>query len=188
MKKVLVTYAVKEEFVPITLKGCTIEYIHTGIGKARSAMHLTKALCEYSPDLVLNMGTAGTHTHSIGNIFVCRRFIDRDYETVRLPGVEFEIDFTTECKEPEIFNDWTEVKGQVSTCNTGDSFVTEIASLDGDVIDMEAFAQALVCREFDIPFIAVKYVTDIIGQNSIKHWEDKLCDARDAFEEWFKDK
>ena len=58
---------------------------------------------------------------------------------------------------------------------------------------MEAYAQALVCRAKNTPFIAVKYVTDIIGQNSVKHWEDKLADARKGlgeflgsiWEEWF---
>ena len=43
---------------------------------------------------------------------------------------------------------------------------------------MEAYTQAFVCRAKNVPFIAVKYVTDIIGQNSVKHWEDKIVDAR----------
>ncbi len=49
---------------------------------------------------------------------------------------------------------------------------------------MEAYAQALVCRAKNTPFIAVKYVTDIIGQNSVKHWEDKLADARKGLGEF----
>jgi adenosylhomocysteine nucleosidase len=188
MKKVLVTYAVEDEFVPITLDGCGMTYLYTGIGKTRSAMKLTKALCENSFDLVLNMGTAGTHIHSVGDVFVCRRFIDRDYESVKLPGVGFEIDFTPIHQEKELLQDWVSVNNEVGTCNTGDSFVTEISSINGDVVDMEAFAQAVVCQEFDVPFIAVKYVTDIIGQNSVKHWEDKLEDARKGLQKWFKDK
>lgn len=32
----------------------------------------------------------------------------------------------------------------------------------------------------------VKYVTDIIGQNSVKHWEDKLADARKGLGEFFE--
>lgn len=63
-------------------------------------------------------------------------------------------------------------------CNTGDTFLTELSDVKGDVVDMEAYAQAWVCRTKNTPFIAVKYVTDIIGQNSVKHWEDKLADAR----------
>ncbi|KAA3981204.1 nucleosidase, partial [Bacteroides ovatus] len=51
--------------------------------------------------------------------------------------------------------------------------------------DMEAYAQAFVCRSKEIPFISVKYVTDIIGQNSVKHWEDKLADARQGLSHYF---
>ena len=50
---------------------------------------------------------------------------------------------------------------------------------------IEAYAQAFVCRSKEIPFISVKYVTDIIGQNSVKHWEDKLADARQGLSHYF---
>ena len=71
-------------------------------------------------------------------------------------------------------------------CNTGDTFLTELSDVKGDVVDMEAYAQALVCRAKNTPFIAVKYVTDIIGQNSVKHWEDKLADARKGLGEFLE--
>lgn len=185
MKKVLVTYAVKDEFVPVTLQGYEIKYVHTGIGKAKAAMKLTEAICKERPDLVLNMGTAGTLNHSIGDIFICRRFIDRDFHLINFPGVEYEIDFSIQLTKESILEDWMSSDGHSGTCNTGDSFVTEAESVNGDVVDMEAFAQAIVCKEFNVPFIAIKYVTDIIGQNSIKHWEDKLADARKGFTNWF---
>lgn len=188
MKKILVTYAVKDEFAPITLHGYEIKYVLTGIGKAKAAMKLTEAICKEQPVLVVNMGTAGTLKHNIGDIFVCRQFIDRDFHSINLPGVEYEIDFTTILTEQKIFEDWTSTNGCSGICNTGDSFVTEAESVNGDVVDMEAFAQAIVCKEFGIPLIAVKYVTDIIGQNSVKHWEDKLTDARKEFTSWFRDK
>ena len=56
-------------------------------------------------------------------------------------------------------------------------FLTEESTLQGDVVDMEAYAQTFVCRDKEVPFIAVKYVTDIVGKNSVAHWEDKLKDA-----------
>ena len=71
-------------------------------------------------------------------------------------------------------------------CNTGDTFLTELSDVKGDVVDMEAYAQAWVCRTKNTPFIAVKYVTDIIGQNSVKHWEDKLADARKGLGAFFE--
>lgn len=63
--------------------------------------------------------------------------------------------------------------------------MTDASGVEGDVVDMEAFAQAQVCMELNIPFMAIKYVTDLIGQNSVKHWEDKLADARRDLETFF---
>lgn len=187
MKKILVTYAVQEEFVPISIENAEITFVRTGIGKTKSAMKLTEAICKNRPDLVLNMGTAGSIHHNVGDIFVCNNFIDRDFQRVKLPGIVFKIGFEADMKDEFVGNLISEEE-KTGTCNTGDSFVTEVESLDGDVVDMEAFAQAVVCEEFNIPFISVKYITDIIGQNSVKHWEDKLADARKGFEEWFADK
>ena len=53
------------------------------------------------------------------------------------------------------------------------------------MVDMEAYAQAFVCNSKEIPFISVKYVSDVIGQNSVKHWEDKLADARTGLSHFF---
>jgi len=50
---------------------------------------------------------------------------------------------------------------------------------------MEAFAQAIVCKHFGVRFVAVKYVTGIIGRNSVKHWEDKLGEACEGLGNWF---
>ena len=71
------------------------------------------------------------------------------------------------------------------TCNTGDSFITQGNDIEGDVIDMESFAEADVCREMGIPFFAVKYVTDIVGQNSSQEWFAKLADARAGLKHFF---
>ena len=64
--------------------------------------------------------------------------------------------------------------------------MTDAAGVEGDVVDMEAYAEAQVCNELGIPFLSVKYVTDIIGQNSVKHWEDKLADARRGLSAYFE--
>ncbi|MCQ4917131.1 nucleosidase, partial [Bacteroides nordii] len=65
-----------------------------------------------------------------------------------------------------------------ATSNTGDSFLNEFTDIEGDLHHMEAYAQAFVCTSKEIPFISVKFVSDVIGQISVKHWEDKLADAR----------
>ena len=153
--RILVTYAVQGEFTELKFPGLIGEeevqvgYLRTGIGKVKSAFYLAEAISSAQPDLVVNVGTAGTVRHQVGDVLVCRHFIDRDMQ--RLAG------FDMEC---------------------------EIDS--SELLDMEAYAQALVCRAKNTPFIAVKYVTDIIGQNSVKHWEDKLADARKGLGEFLE--
>ena len=181
MLKILVTYAVQGEFVEIKWPDVEPYYIRTGIGKVKSAFHLAEAIRQVQPDLVLNIGSAGTVNHQVGDIFVCRKFIDRDMQKLAGFGMECEIDSSALLETKGFCKHWTED----GICNTGDGFLTELTHVSGDVVDMEAYAQAFVCRSKEIPFISVKYVTDIIGQNSVKHWEDKLVDARQGLSDYF---
>lgn len=186
MKTIFVTYAVKQEFFPLRIEGYDVKHIRTGVGKTLSTFHLTQAICGQRPDLVLNIGTAGTFEHRVGDIFIAKRFIDRDYETTKLPGLEYEIDGMDLLPADGSLKDRVQQYDKLGVCSTGDTFVTELSSFGADMVDMEAYAQAFVCRELKIPFISVKYITDIIGQNSVQHWEDKLADARQGLAEWFK--
>lgn len=186
--KGLIIYALEEEFVPIELPQTHLDYVFSGIGKTRASMTLTKAIIEYEPDFVLNIGTAGSIHQSIGDIIVCQRFIDRDLEPLIYNGVIAEIDFSTKLytKNSPIQQILNNFDNSLKTCNTGDRFITNIENIKGDVVDMEAFAHAVVCESFKIPYLSIKYVTDIIGQNSIKDWENKLNDAKIGFSQWFK--
>ncbi len=188
--KILVTYAVQGEFTELKFPGLIgeeevqIGYLRTGIGKVKSAFYLAEAINQGRPDLVVNIGTAGTIRHRVGDILVCRRFIDRDMQKLNGLGVELEIDSAELLAQKGYCLHW-DGNGE-GVCNTGDSFLTELLDVQGDVVDMEAYAQAMVCRAKEVPFISVKYVTDIIGQNSVKHWEDKLADARKGLGEFLE--
>ena len=185
--RILVTYAVQGEFTELKFPGLIgeeevqIGYLRTGVGKVKSAFYLSEAINHAQPDLVVNVGTAGTICHQVGDIFVCRHFVDRDMQKMAEFGLECEINSSALLEEKGYCTHWTED----GICNTGDGFLTELTHVSGDVVDMEAYAQAFVCRSKEIPFISVKYVTDIIGQNSVKHWEDKLADARQGLSHYF---
>ena len=186
--KILVTYAVQGEFTELKFPGLIGEeevqvgYLRTGIGKVKSAFYLTEATNRAQPDLVVNVGTAGTVRHQVGDIFVCRHFVDRDMQRLKGFDMECEIDSAELLAQKGYCLHWQ----REGVCNTGDTFLTELSDVKGDVVDMEAYAQAWVCRTKNTPFIAVKYVTDIIGQNSVKHWEDKLADARKGLGAFFE--
>ena len=186
--RILVTYAVQGEFTELKFPGLIgeeevqIGYLRTGVGKVKSAFYLSEAISHAQPDLVVNVGTAGTIRHRVGDIFVCRHFVDRDMQKLKGFDMECEIDSAALLAQKGYCLHWQ----REGVCNTGDTFLTELSDVKGDVVDMEAYAQAWVCRTKNTPFIAVKYVTDIIGQNSVKHWEDKLADARKGLGAFFE--
>lgn len=186
--KILFVYAIPEEKIEINIPNAEVIYVETGIGKVNAAMHTMRAICEYHPDVVINLGSAGTLNHKVGDIIVCNRFVDRDLRKVVLDGVISEIEFDRDAINRIFLSEHLMDHAKlVGTCNTGDSFITEGTDIEGDVIDMESYAVADVCREMGIPFVAVKYVTDIVGQNSSQEWYAKLKDAREGLTKFFND-
>ena len=186
--KILFVYAIPEEKIEINIPNVEVIYVETGMGKVNAAMKTMRAICEYHPDMVINYGSAGTLNHNIGDIIVCNRFIDRDLQKVTVNGVVSEIVFGTDEARHVLTEQRLNERAKVlwGTCNTGDSFITSGADIEGDVIDMESYAMADVCREMGIPFVSVKYVTDVVGKNSVESWQEKLADARHGLTEFFK--
>lgn len=174
--KILITYALEAERGDWQIPGHELFFCKTGVGKVSAALHTCESILRLQPDLVLSVGSAGTLHLQQGAIVACNHFVDRDLEKVAYLGVPFELDFSSEL---DFFDFGTEVSGCVST---GDTFQTDqeesATGMHADVFDMEAFGAAQACKQLNTPFLAIKYVTDVIGQNSLKHWEDKLEDAK----------
>ena len=59
MKKDLLTYAIMDECIPITLKDSEIIYILASIRKAKATMKVTETIYKEKNNLVLNMRTTG---------------------------------------------------------------------------------------------------------------------------------
>lgn len=180
--KVLITQALPAEYVEPDLPRSVVRHVYTGVGKVNAAIRLCDALNDFRPDVVLNVGTAGSIGHSVGDIILCTHFIDRDL----FPLADFGVKWQQNTADSIIHLPWKWNLPVSGTCNSGDSFVTTPQGVTGDVVDMEAYPQAQICAERKIPFLSVKYVTDVVGQNSVKHWEDKLADARRDLAEYFR--
>jgi adenosylhomocysteine nucleosidase len=182
--KILITYALEAERGSWHIPGHELFFCRTGVGKVSAALHTYEHAHELKPDLVLAVGTAGTLHHQVGDIVVADKFVDRDLEKIAHLGVSFQLNFTDEMG---VFAFRQVIDATVST---GDTFQENAddssAGAWADVFDMEAFGGAQACKMLGIPFIAVKYITDVIGQNSIKHWEEKLEDARKGLEGFLK--
>jgi adenosylhomocysteine nucleosidase len=171
--KILVTYAIPQERVEIRFPDCTVIYCETGIGKVNAILSVVDAVEAHHPDLIVNIGTAGSVDREVDSIVICDTFVDRDMKKCKEFGVTYHLDFKEELKQIAFIQDWN----TSNTCNTGDSFVTRVID-EADAFDMENFAVAALCKRRGIPFVSVKYITDKIGENSVKHWADKLEDAK----------
>lgn len=177
---ILITYAIPQERVAVSLPECTITYCETGIGKVNAALAVVDAIETAKPDLILNIGTAGSVDREVDSIVICDTFVDRDMKKCKDFGVTYHLDFKEELKTVFLVKNWD----TNNICNTGDSFVTRIID-EADAFDMENFAVAALCKRRGIPFVSVKYITDKIGENSVKHWEDKLEDANAGLQRFF---
>lgn len=186
MKKILMAFALPEEAISVNVPGWELIPVVTGIGKACAAIAVTKAVLKYRPDVVACIGSAGTQHHVVGDIIVSTHFVDRDFAVTQLPGIVYDYRSDNEYAQafPSIIGGDVVWQGDFIV-NTGDDFVTSELSVGADVVDMECFAEFLACKSEHTPFFAVKYVTDVIGKNSVKEWTDKLEDSRVALSDYF---
>lgn len=193
MKKVILAFALQDEVVPASFPGWEIVTVVTGISKPYAAARLARAIAEHNPDLVINVGTSGAGPLAqprlhVGDILVCDHFVDRDLARQQFDSVSAEVSAASEFTQGFASHIATcgGVVNETFTANTGDDFVTEHTAYVGQVVDMEAFADAVVCQTFGVPFFAVKYVTDIIGENSMQIWEERLAAARVALTDYLR--
>jgi adenosylhomocysteine nucleosidase len=125
------------------------------------------------------MGTAGSRGIRAHSLVACNRFSQRDMDVSGLgfPRGVTPFDRVPPILEfPPLFADRPQ-----HLCSTADSFATHLHEVDGDVVDMEAFALAHVCIAEQIPFACMKYVTDGADADSPAHWEAALEQAARGF-------
>ena len=148
----IIMVAIKEEVPTLQDKS---NLILTGVGKVNAAQTATKAILEYKningklPDVVVE----------------CSGFIERDMDCTPLDFPKY--------KTP--FEDGEDIIGEKGiVCGTGDSFVIDKDELikDMQIVDMEAYAIAKVCKNFNVPFRSFKYISDEANENAGKDWKE----------------
>ena len=168
------------------------DVIYTGVGKVNATMTLVDRLTDYNyvkPDLVINYGTAGSRKIKKKTLVDCTKFVQRDMDVTGLGFLRGETPF--EQDPPVIIQpqniDFNPI-GRNATCGTGDCFVEDKSQYYGEVVDMEAYALAKVCYNYDIPFISFKYITDGADEQAHEDWEANLADGIVEFKKKVLDK
>ncbi len=158
--------------------------LYTGVGKVNAAYAMTRRLTEYLHAAVplpqvINFGTAGSRQHLTGTALECHAFVQRDMDVTGL-GVPLGVtpfeETPAKLEFPPIFAGLPR-----GVCGSGDSFLMSAAALECDVVDMEGYALAKVCRLERAAFTSVKFVTDGADHASGEDWQRNLKLAADRF-------
>jgi len=172
----LLAVALEEEAAYLWETGLPI--LVMGVGKISTARSLTFALSRSTPSCVWNLGTAGALKPGLAGTHVIGRVIQHDFDSealLHLIGRVFAapIDFST--------------SGPVLA--TGDAFVSggpERRRLErlADLVDMEGYAVAEVCRELGVKCKLVKDVSDGACNSAAKSWRESVDECASRLASW----
>jgi adenosylhomocysteine nucleosidase len=153
--------AIKEETIGLDY------FHHIGVGKVNATYNTLRLINIHKPKLIINYGTAGAVNTQLKGIVECTKFYQRDMD---VRGLDFELGETPFDQVKEII---TSKNGY--SCGTGDNFVNKKIDMEVDVVDMEAYAIAKVCKLENIEFKCFKYISDNTDENANNDWNKNLA-------------
>ena len=156
MNKLFVA-ALKEETVGLNY------FYYIGVGKVNATYNLTKLIHEHNPSEVINYGTAGTIKKKLSGLVEVTKFYQRDMDVRGLLDIKLGETPFDDINEILNFNEGY-------SCGTGDSFVNKQIEMDVDLVDMEAYALAKVCKLEGIKFRCFKYISDNADDSASIDW------------------
>ena len=156
MNKLFVA-ALKEETVGLDY------FYHTGVGKINATYNLTKLIHKHKPTEVINYGTAGAIKKGLSGIVECTKFYQRDMDVRGL--LDLKLGETPFDNLNGIIN-----SEDGYSCGSGDNFVNKQIEMEIDLVDMEAYALAKVCKLEGIDFKCFKFISDNADTNASLDW------------------
>jgi adenosylhomocysteine nucleosidase len=148
---------------------------YCGIGKVNAAYLTTELIVKHKPKYVLNLGTAGSKkfkTHELVQVS-CVVQRDMDLSPLGFPAGETPMDALG--GKLDLSANISGLKKGI--CGTGDSFEVGESRVACDLVDMEAYAIAKVCRKLKVECISIKYITDGSDDTAHKDWSENLKPA-----------
>ncbi len=153
--------------------------LFTGIGKVSAAYALTKYLAHTRPSIIINLGSAGSNRFKKGQVICCSKFIQRDMD---VRGMGYQLYETPLSHIPVILEygmNLSELPQGI--CGSGDTFEMNHLGDDYNLVDMEAYALALISMKENIPFLCLKYVSDGADGLAADDWPLHVHKAAEAF-------
>ncbi len=176
-----------------------VVFTTAGIGKVNASIITTLMIEHFQPDLIINSGIAGGYLQSLKPLdtVVATKVLysDVDMTSPVIGGLPFgQMEGSPKCFLPNT----SLCKGDAlhfGTILSGDQFVDNYEKTkqlvnryfsDYDVIavDMESSAISHVCTKFQIPFLIIRSISDVIGKSNEMDYDkfsylasNKSCDA-----------
>lgn len=150
-----------------------IEVHYSGIGKVNAAFKAFEVIQKTGCTTLLNLGTAGSSHFDAHALVEVIQFVQRDMDVSAL-GFAVGVTPLDHDHPAEIQLDAYFENLEKGICGTGDSFETAQPKVACNLVDMEGYAIAKVCKKLGVRCISVKYITD--GANDTAHldWEENL--------------
>ncbi len=176
-----------------------VVFTTAGIGKVNASIITTLMIEHFQPDLIINSGIAGGYLQTLKPLdtVVATKVLysDVDMTSPMIGGLPFgQMEGSPKCFLPNAFL----CKGNAlhfGTILSGDQFVDNYAKTkqlvdcyfsDYDVIavDMESSAISHVCTKFNVPFLIIRSISDLIGKSNEMDYDkfsylasNKSCDV-----------
>lgn len=150
-----------------------IQVHYSGIGKVNAAFKAFDVIQKTGCKTLLNLGSAGSSQFDAHALVEVSTFVQRDMDVSPL-GFAVGVTPMDDDHPAEIHLEAYFPHLEKGICGTGDSFETGIPKVPCDLVDMEGYAIAKVCKKLGVRLISVKYITD--GANDTAHldWEENL--------------
>ncbi len=178
-----------------TIEGKEVVLLQSGIGKVNAAMATTILMERYNPDLVINTGSAGGFSDnlSVGDLVISDEVVHHDVD-----ATAFQYSYGQVPKMPPTYQADAALIEKVSQhlkamslpfaiglIATGDSFMSDANRVHFVkekfpnllAAEMEGAAIAQVCYQYDVPFIIIRALSDIAGQDSAVSFDQFLKTA-----------
>ncbi len=185
MRQVQVLSLAGCEFYAGSLAGKEVILTRSGIGKVAAAVATTLLLERFSPDCVINTGSAGGFDPAlnVGDLVISSEVRHHDvdvtafgYELGQVPRMPaaFEGDARLITLAQAAVAEVPELHSKLGLICTGDQFMCDPARIDKAradfpgmaAVEMEGAAIAQVCYQFHIPFVVIRSLSDIAGKES----------------------
>ena len=178
MKNIVLFVALESEFPDENLPE-NVEIYYTGVGKVNAAIKATSVLSvkDSNNTLVINYGSAGSKILNKNHLYRCTKFVQADMDARPL------VDNIGETPYDEMIYDNMskvimfdeDVYNSGYLCSTTDKFQENPSA---DLVDMESYSIAKVCKIFGFDFMAYKFVSD---DGNSEEWKENHKTGAEIF-------